>query len=179
VRLGLQSIREIDRRCTRWSFSILRTRPAHPCYSGLSSMIVGDARLASGSQKHTACEGHSGSMSLQASLVGLWSLGAIESVRLRATPTRHSLLNSLSSTLSPQPSLLIKGHRRQATSRTCDGAKISLHIQPRLVGVRLDEAPARGHARAHQHVEGAVGLRCVLDADTQDRAVGRVHGGLP
>ena len=43
----------------------------------------------------------------------------------------------------------------------------------------LDEALARGDTRAHQHVEGPVGLDGILDGHLQDRPRLRIHGRLP
>src|SRR5438477_4066927 len=80
---------------------------------------------------------------------------------------------------------------------TCSGAKsppmassaIFIGMRPRKerldvqvahgFGVRLDEAFARIHLGAHQDVEDLVGLDGILDLDSEEHAVLRVHGGLP
>src|SRR5712692_7060854 len=54
-----------------------------------------------------------------------------------------------------------------------------LHVQIRALRVALYKSTARGDFVAHEHVEDFVGFYGFFDADLQDCAVLRVHGGVP
>ena len=63
----------------------------------------------------------------------------------------------------------------------CDNKQTDspLHIQIRTFRVALNKAFPWGNFIAHEHVEGFVGFDGFFDGDFQDRAVSRIHGGVP
>src|SRR5262245_9267103 len=49
--------------------------------------------------------------------------------------------------------------------------------EPHVLGVALDERPARLHVLAHEHAEQLVCLGRVVEGDLKEHPVLRVHGG--
>jgi predicted phosphoribosyltransferase len=60
------------------------------------------------------------------------------------------------------------------------GESYKLYVQVAyLFGMGLDELLARGNAGAHEHIEGAIGHRCIFDGHLQECTLLRVHRRFP